>query len=71
MEPSTPPKDIERGRFAAQLESKREQVACTRLVLVAPQAFPGQLRGALSDQVTTLVAVELNKDLVQLSAGEI
>ena len=75
MEPPTPAKEVESGRFAAELatllESERQRGAYKRLVLVAPPAFLGQLRGALSDSVKTLVSAELDKHLVQLDAEAI
>ncbi len=71
MEPPTAAKDIASGRFAAEiaalLESERQRGTYTRLVLVAPPAFLGQLRGALSDSVSALISAELDKHLVQLA----
>jgi protein required for attachment to host cells len=75
MEPRTPAKEVESDRFAARiaalLESERQKSAYARLVLVAPPAFLGQLRDALSEQVRTLVFTELDKDLVQHGADDI
>lgn len=75
MEPSTPAKEVESDRFAARiaalLDSERLAGAYTRLVLVAPPRFLGQLRDALSDPVRALVSAELNKDLVQFDADAI
>jgi protein required for attachment to host cells len=75
MEPSTPAKEIESDRFAARiavlLEVERLAGAYTRLVLVAPPRFLGQLRDALSDPVRALVSNELNKDLVRFDVGAI
>lgn len=69
MEPPTPAKEIESRRFAARiaalLEAERVRGAYSRLLLVAPPTFLGQLREALSDQVRGLVSTELDKDLVR------
>jgi len=75
MEPPTSAKEIASGRFAAEiaalLESERQRGAYTWLVLVAPPAFLGQLRGALSGSVKALVSAELGKHLVALDAEAI
>jgi protein required for attachment to host cells len=75
MEPSTPPKEVESDRFAARiaalLASERAAGKYTRLVLVAPPSFLGQLRAALSDQVRALVSAELDKDLVRFDVDAI
>jgi protein required for attachment to host cells len=75
MEPRTPAKEVESERFAARiaalLESERHRNTYTRLVVAAPPAFLGQLRGAMSEQVRALVSAELDKNLVQLAADEI
>jgi protein required for attachment to host cells len=75
MEPSTPAKEIESDRFAARiaelLETERLMGAYTRLVLIAPPRFLGQLRDALSDPVRALVSDELNKDLVRFDVDAI
>jgi protein required for attachment to host cells len=75
MEPRTPAKEVESDRFAARiaalLDSERVAGAYTRLVLVAPPSFLGQLRDALSDQVRALVSIELDKDLVRFDVDAI
>ena len=75
MEPTTPAKDVESDRFAARiaalLDSGRVAGNYTRLILVAPPAFLGHLRDALSEQVRALVTNELGKDLVRFDVDAI
>jgi protein required for attachment to host cells len=75
MEPTTPAKEVESNRFAARiaalLDSGRVAGNYTRLILVAPPAFLGQLRDALSEQVRALVTNELDKDLVRFDVDAI
>lgn len=75
MEPTTPRKEVESDRFAARiaalLEAERVAGTYTRLILVAPPAFLGQLRGALTDPVRALVTSELNQDLVRFDVDAI
>ena len=75
MEPATSAKDMESHRFAVQiaeqLEKEHLQNTFNRLTLVAPPAFLGELRSALSDGVRAKVSAELDKDLVQFDSNAI
>lgn len=57
--------------IAEHLEAGRTSGKFQHLVLMAPPAFLGDLRGKLSDEVRKLVVGEVGKDLVTHSAEEV
>ena len=57
--------------LARRLDKARVQREAERFVLVAPPAFLGLMRKALTTEVKRLVVLELDRDLVKLSAKEI
>lgn len=57
--------------IAEHLETGRTGGRFQKLVLMAPPAFLGELRGQLSDEVRKLVVGEVGKDLVTHSAEEV
>jgi protein required for attachment to host cells len=74
MEPRTPPKKVEIDRFARQLagalgEGLRKG-AYQQLVLVAPPAFLGVLRGHLSERVQARVEAVVEKDYLHIEQRE-
>ncbi|HEY9201257.1 MAG TPA: host attachment protein [Gammaproteobacteria bacterium] len=75
MDPGTSAKEMESHRFAAEiaelLQKEHLAGAFNRLTLVAPPAFLGELRSALSDGVREKVSAELDKDLVQFDSKAI
>jgi protein required for attachment to host cells len=68
-------KNHEMENFARRLASRLEQGRCagelSRLVLVAPPRFLGQLRASLSASATELVALSIDKELTTLSAAKL
>lgn len=74
-EPHTDPHDKTAQRFARGLaevlDHGRVEHAYTRLLLVAPPRFLGQLNAALDAQVARLVVKTIGKDLSRASAAEI
>lgn len=75
FDPHTPPKDIEKSRFAVELADYLDRTVAARkfdvLVLVAPPRFLGLLQEQLSDQVLMRVRAAVDKDLTQLTASEL
>jgi protein required for attachment to host cells len=57
--------------LVAELEAGRQSGTFARLVLVAPPAFLGQLRGELSPSLTTCVVKSFDKDYTKMSATEL
>lgn len=57
--------------IAEHLETGRTGGRFQKLVLMAPPAFLGDLRGRLSDEVRKLVVGEVGKDLVTHTAEEV
>jgi protein required for attachment to host cells len=74
-EPHTDPHDKTAQKFARGLAEILEQGRTahnyTRLLLVAPARFLGQLRHELGDQVSKLVAKSISKDYSRADAAEI
>jgi protein required for attachment to host cells len=70
MEPSTPPKEVERETFARELAEGLERDfdahRYAHLVLVAPPHFLGLLRKSLSDKVAKQVVATVDKDYTGL-----
>ncbi len=70
MEPRTHPHKVEVKKFARQLAKALEdgllKNAYDRLILVAPPAFVGLLRGELSDRVRGRIAALVEKDYLHL-----
>lgn len=75
MDQKITPKDHEATTFAKELGNHIELSAAKnefeRLVLVAPPAFLGKLRGEISDATKRRINTELNKDLTSLNAQEL
>lgn len=57
--------------IADKLEQARQEGRYDKVILVAPPAFLGTLRQALSGQVEKLVARSLDKNLVSATPEEI
>jgi protein required for attachment to host cells len=58
-------------KIITRLESGREHLEFSRLVLVAPALFLGELRRESPAELAKLTAAEIDKDLVQASQREI
>ena len=75
IEPHTDPHDKPAEKFAHGLaeilEHGRVEHAYTRLLLVAPPRFLGQLNGALDNHVARLVVKTIGKDYSRASPAEI
>ena len=75
MEPHTNPRDQESLTFAKQvsdyLEQSRQQGLFQKLYIAAAPSFLGFLRQALSRNTASLVAGEVNKDIIHLKPVEI
>ncbi|HZA15044.1 MAG TPA: host attachment protein [Myxococcaceae bacterium] len=75
MEPRTNPHDVEEMRFAHSiaetLDLARAHDAFERLVIVAPPAFLGRLRQAISDRVRKAIYATLDKDYTHLDEDEL
>ena len=75
MQQKTDPKEHERDVFAHEicqkLEKARSRGSFDKLVLVAPPAFLGKMRGEMSDELRRLVVAEVNKDLTHCSTTEL
>lgn len=75
MEPGTPPKEVERQRFARQiaeeLQAGLDAHSYGRLVLVANPSFLGELREALSPRVTQHISASIHKDYTSLKSNEL
>lgn len=75
FEYGTSPKDVERGRFAAQLAALLKQGLdrhlYDHLFLVSPPRFLGCLRQHLDDQVAKCVVTTLDQDYLDLSPAEL
>lgn len=73
--PATTPKEHEADIFALELarelDSGRVENQYTRLVLVAPPAFLGQLNQRLNDPVKALVSDKLEKDYTRATNKEL
>jgi protein required for attachment to host cells len=74
-EPHTDPHDKTAHKFAHSLaqilDQGRVEHSYTRLLLVAPARFLGQLKQELGDQVAKLVAKTISKDYSRADAAEI
>ncbi len=74
-EPHTDPHDKSAQKFAHGLAEILEQGRTahnyTRLLLVAPARFLGQLKHELGDQVSKLVAKSISKDYSRADAADI
>ena len=71
MEPRTNPREVEQERFAREIagaldEADRRQ-RFDRLILVAPPAFMGLLRGILPPSLANKVSGALTKDLTKVA----
>jgi protein required for attachment to host cells len=75
MEPPTPRKKVEMEKFARQIAQALDDAlvrkAYDRLVLVAPPAFVGLLRGTLTERVTQRISATLEKDYLHLDPPEL
>lgn len=75
MEPPSDPKEVRQKQFldslAASLDSHLKQGKFDRLVIVAPPAALGHLRGALSDGAKKFVSAEVPKDLTKVPNPEL
>lgn len=75
MEPDTDPRRVERHRFALHLAAELDTAASAgkydALVIVAPPAMIGELRGALSSHVTERLEHEIAKDLAGFDLPEL
>lgn len=75
MEPHTDPKQVEAAHFAADLAARlaaaHHEGAYRDVVLVAPPAFLGLLRGELDEQVAKTVRATVAKDLTQFADHEL
>ena len=75
MAPRTDPHDVEEMRFAhyiaETLDSAHAQNAFERLVIVAPPAFLGQLRRAMSPKLQKSIYATLDKDYTHLDTDEL
>ena len=75
MEKEVDPKEYESRQFArdlaARLAIEEGRGTYNRLVIAAAPRFLGRLRGYLSSPVRELVAEELAKDLVNVSADKV
>lgn len=58
-------------RLAARLEEGRNTGELSRLVLIAPPRFLGQLRSHLSERAADLVALTIDKELTTLPASKL
>jgi len=69
------PKDQVAKRFAKEvgtyLDMKRQGGLYTKLIIVAAPRFLGKLRKSLTDGVSELVSLEIDKDLTKLGPQEI
>jgi len=57
--------------LVAVLDQKRTANEFDQLVLVAPPAFLGALRGAMSRELSSMVAEEVGKNLVEHSTNDV
>jgi protein required for attachment to host cells len=57
--------------IAGELETARQQGTFTRLVLVAPPRFLGQLRGELSPSLEACVVKSIDKDYTHMAEAEL
>ena len=75
MDPRTDPHEVEEMRFAHSiaetLDSAHSQNAFDRLIIVAPPAFLGHLRRAMSDKVLKSIYATLDKDYTHLDPREL
>jgi protein required for attachment to host cells len=75
IEPHTDPHDKSAQQFAHALaevlDQGRVEHSYSRLLLVAPPRFLGQLHAALDEQVSKLVVSTINKDLTHAGTAEI
>jgi protein required for attachment to host cells len=75
MEPPTPRKKVEMEKFARQIAQALDEAlvrnAYDRLVLVAPPAFVGVLRGTLAERVAQRISATIEKDYLHLEPSEL
>ena len=75
MEPHTPRKKVEMEKFARQIAQALDDAlvrkAYDRLVLVAPPAFVGLLRGTLAERVAQRISATVEKDYLHLDPPEL
>jgi len=75
MERPTPRKKVEMEKFARQIAEALDDAlvrkAYERLVLVAPPAFLGVLRGTLAERVAQRISATIEKDYLHLDPPEL
>ncbi len=75
MERPTPRKKVEMEKFARQIAEALDDAlvrkAYERLVLVAPPAFLGVLRGMLAERVAQRISATIEKDYLHLDPPEL
>ncbi len=75
LEPHTPRKKVEVEKFARQIAQTLDDAlvrkAYDRLVLVAPPAFVGVLRGTLAERVAQRISATVEKDYLHLDPPEL
>jgi protein required for attachment to host cells len=75
IEPKSDPHRILKARFAnslaEDLDRRLAEGSFDRLVLVAPPAFLGDLRQALSDRLRQVIEAEIAKDLTKMPEAEL
>jgi len=75
LAPSSAPKEVTKAHFAHTLVKTLEQARCEgrfdSWIAVAPPHFLGSLRSELTVELGKLLVATLDKDLSQLSRGEI
>jgi protein required for attachment to host cells len=59
------------GEVAILLEAERKAGSFEHLIVVAPPRSIGDLRGAMSEQLKSVVTAEIGKDLSKLSVSEL
>lgn len=75
IEPRTPARDVEAGRFAKflclRLQEALDQGEFERLVLMAPPRFLGHLHAAMGKRLRAAIVAETGKDLVSETHAQV
>ena len=75
MDPSSDPKYNEQSAFARQISNYLDELhkvkSIDKIMLAAPPGFLGLLREFMSDSISSLIAIELDKNLVHFSVEDL